>query len=97
MTIHAGANQAIVAPSGATFKITDTKLYVPVVTLSNENNTKRLDQLKLRFKRTIKWNEYRPQITIQPQNNNLNYLIDPTFINVNRFICFFISKNCWRK
>ena len=30
-------NPAIVAPSGAKFKITDTKLYVPVVTLSNEN------------------------------------------------------------
>ena len=32
-----GGNPAIVAPSGAKFKITDTKLYVPVVTLSNEN------------------------------------------------------------
>ena len=29
-------------------------------------------------------NKYRSQITIQPQNNNLNYLIDPTFTNVNR-------------
>ena len=36
------------------------------------------------FKRTIKLNKYRSQITIQPQNNNLNYLIDPTFTNVNR-------------
>ena len=75
---------AIVAPSGATFKITDAKLYVPVVTLSKENDTKLLEQLKSRFKRTIKWNKYRSQMTIQPQNNNLNYLIDPTFTNVNR-------------
>ena len=36
------------------------------------------------FKRTIKWNKYRSQMTIQPQNNNLNCLIDPTFTNVNR-------------
>ena len=43
-----------------------------------------LKQLKTGFKRTIKWNKYRSQMTIQPQNNNLNYLIDPTFINVNR-------------
>ena len=51
-----GNNPAIAAPSGATFKIADTKLYVPVVTLSKENDTKLLEQLKLGFKRTIKWN-----------------------------------------
>ena len=34
MTVNAGVNPAIVAPSCATFEITDTKLYVPVVTLS---------------------------------------------------------------
>ena len=79
-----GGNPDIVAPSGATFKITDTKLYAPVVTLSKENDTKLLEQLKSGFKRTIKWDKYRSQITIQPQNNNLNYLIDPTFTNVNR-------------
>ena len=54
-----GNNPAIVAPSGATFKITDTKLYVPVVTLSKENDIKLLDQLKLGFRRTIKWSKYR--------------------------------------
>ena len=83
MTVNTGATAAIIAPSGATFKIADTKLYVPVVTLSKENDTKLLEQLKLGFKRTIKWNKYRSQITIQPQNNNLTYLIDPTFTNVN--------------
>ena len=71
-------------PEDATFQITDTKLYVPVVTLSKENDIKLLEQLKSGFKRTIKWNKYRSQMTIQPQNNNLNYLIDPTFTNVNR-------------
>ena len=43
----------------ATFKITDTKLYVLVVTLSKENNIKLVEQLKSGFKRTIKWNKYR--------------------------------------
>ena len=66
------------------FQITDTKLFVPVVTLSKENDKKLLEQLKSGFKRTVKWNKYRSQMTIQPQNNNLNYLIDPTFTNVNR-------------
>ena len=46
MTVDATANPAIVAPSGAKFKITDTKLYVPVVTLSKENDIKLLEQLK---------------------------------------------------
>ena len=79
-----GNNPAIIPPRGLEFQITDTKLYVPVVTLSKENDIKLLEQLKSGFKRTIKWNKYRSQMTIQPQNNNLNYLIDPTFTNVNR-------------
>ena len=74
----------IAAPTRLEFQITDTKLYVPVVTLSKENDKKLLEQLKSGFKRTVKWNKYRSQMTIQPQNNNLNYLIYPTFTKVNR-------------
>ena len=96
MTVNADADPAIVASSGAKFKITDTKLHVPVVTLSKENDTKILEQLKSGFKRTIKQNKYRSKMTIQPRNNNLNYLIDPTFTNVNRLffriITYQISK-----
>ena len=57
-------------PEDAIFKITDMKLYVPVVTLSKEDDIKLLEQLKTGFKRTIKWNKYRSQMSIQPQNNN---------------------------
>ena len=84
MTVNAAANPAIVAPTGLEFKITDTKLYVPVVTLSKENDIKLLEQLKTGFKRTVKWNKYRSQVTIKNNNDNLSYLIDPTFTNVNR-------------
>ena len=80
-------------PENATFQIKDTKLYVPVVTLSKENDIKLLEQLKSGFKRTIKWNKYRSQMTIQPQNNNLNYLIDPTFTNVNRLFVLSFERN----
>ena len=66
------------------FKITDTKLYVPVATLSTENDKNLSEQLKSGFKRTVKWNKYRSQMTIQSQNNNLNHLIDPTFTNAIR-------------
>ena len=93
MTVNAGVNPAIFAPIGLEFKITDTKLYVLVVTLSKENDTKLLEQLKSGFKRTIKWNKYRSQMTIQPQNNNLNYLIDPTFTNVNRLFVFLFTRD----
>ena len=93
MTVDAAADPAIVAPTGLKFKITDTKLYVAVVSLSKENDTKLLEQLKSGFKRTIKWNKYRSQMTIQPQNNNLNYLIVPTFRNVNKLLVFFFSRN----
>ena len=78
-TVDAAANPATVAPVTLT-----VEMYVPVVTLSKENDIKLLEQLKSGFKRTIKWNKYRSQMTVQPQNNNLNYLIDPTFTNVNR-------------
>ena len=49
-----GDNPAIVTPTGLEFKITDTKLYVPVVTLSKENDINLLQQLKSGFKKTIK-------------------------------------------
>ena len=52
--------------------------------LCQKNDIKHLEQLKAGFKRSIKWNKYRSQMTVQPQNNNLNCLIDPTFRNINR-------------
>ena len=96
MTVKAaeGGNAADAAPSGATLEITDTKLYLPIVILSKENHIKLLEQLKSGFKRTEKWNKYRSQTTVQPQNNNFNYLIDPTFTNVNRlFVVSFPRTN----
>ena len=76
MTPRAAGNNVpptILALTGLEFQITDTKLYVPVVTLSKENDNKLLEQLNSGFKRTVKWNKYSSQITIQPQNNNINY------------------------
>ena len=61
--------------------------------MSKENDIKHLEQLKSGFKRTIKWSKYRSRMTVQPQNNNLNYLIDLTFTNVNRLIVLSFTKN----
>ena len=96
MTVRAAGNNnhpAIVAPTGLEFQITDTKLHIPVVTLSKENDKKLLEQLKSGFKRIVKWNKYRSQMTVQNNNNNLNYLIDPTFTNVNRLFVLSFSRN----
>ena len=48
-----------------TFAITDTKLYVPFVTLSTKDNSKLLQQLKSGFKRIINWNKYQSKVSIQ--------------------------------
>ena len=63
----------------AKFAITETKLYVPVVTLSTKDNEKLLQQLKSGFKKTISWNKYESSIKTFAQNRYLNYLINPRF------------------
>ena len=68
----------------ATFAITDTKLYVPVVTLSTQDNAKLLEQLKSRFKRVINWNKYLSKPELLVQNPKLNHLVEPSFQGVNR-------------
>ena len=65
-------------------------MYVPVVTLSAEND----DKLKSGFRINIKWNKYMSQMSNQNKNNNLSYLIDPTFSNVNRlFVLSFENED----
>ena len=71
--------------TSATFQINNAKLYVPVVTLSIIDNIKVLENTKQGFKRTISWNKYRSETKTQVKRNNLDYLTDPTFRNINRF------------
>lgn len=72
-------------PTGATFKIKDTKLYVPVVTLLTQDDNRLLEHLKTRFKWIIKWNKYRSKITNQAKNKNLGNLMKPMFIKTSNF------------
>ena len=67
------------------FAITETKLYVPVVTLSTQDNAKLLQQLKSGFKTIINWNKYESSVKTFAQNRYLNYWINPSFQEVNRF------------
>ena len=56
------------------------------------DNIKFLENIKQGFKRTISWNKYRSKITTQPKNNNLDYLIDPTFRSINRFFALLLKN-----
>ena len=67
-----------VANQVPTFPITEANLYVPVVTLSTQNNAKLLPQLKLGFKRTTNWNKYLSKPEFLAQNPNLNHLVEPS-------------------
>ena len=73
-----------VANQNATFAVTDTKLYVPVVTLSTQDNAKLLQQLKSGFKKVINWNKYLSKSELLAQNPGLNHLVEPSFQGVNR-------------
>ena len=68
------ANSVISAAAGAkTFTITDIKLYIPAVTFSIQDNAKLLELLK----RTVTWNKYQFQSSIQAQSQYLDYQYDP--------------------
>ena len=73
-----------VAHQNATFEITDAKLYVPVVTLSTQDNSKLLQLLKSGFKRVINWNKYSSKSESLRRNPNLHHLVEPSFQGVNR-------------
>ena len=82
-------------PTGETkFKITETKLYVQIVTLSTQGNAKLLQQLKSGFKSTINWNKYESNIKTFAQKRYLNHLINPSFQGVNRlFVLSFENED----
>ena len=76
------------------FGVTETKLYVPLVTLSTQNNAKLLQKSKSGFKRTINWNQYELSLKTFAQNRYLNHLINPGFQGVNRlFVLPFENEN----
>ena len=69
----------------ATFKITDAKLYVPIVTLKTEDNTKLSKLLSEGFKRSVYWNKYKviPN-KIYNENDHIRELLDANYQGVKR-------------
>ena len=69
-----------------TFKITNTKLYVPIVTLSSKDNVKLVKLLEEGFKRPVYWNEYQTKIETRNLDNNnfTRFPLDAAFQGVRR-------------
>ena len=89
LTLTWSSTCVITNSSGAgTFEITDIKLYVPVVTLSTQDDSKLLQQLKSGLKRVISWNKYLSKPELLRQIPNLNHLVEPSFQGVNRRVLF---------
>ena len=76
--------------------ISDTKFYVPLVTLSIQDNIKLLKQIESGFKRIIIWNKYQLKVTTHVQDQYLDYLINPSFQGVNRLFVLSFGNNALR-
>ena len=85
-----------VANENPTFIITEANLYVPVVTLSTQDNAKLLPQLKSGFKRTISLNKYVPKPELLAQNANLNHLIESSFEGINSLFVLAFENDAQR-
>ena len=70
---------ALISGQEPTFTITDTKLYIPVVTLSTQDYKKLLKQLKSGFKATANSNKCHPKKIVEQQKRYLDFLINPSF------------------
>ena len=79
-----------------TFTTTETNLYIPVVTLSNQDNAKLLPHLKSGFKRTISWNKQLSKPVLLAQNPNLNNFVEPSFQEVNGLFVLAFEDNAQR-
>ena len=82
--------------NNAVFVINDTKLYVPVVTLSKEDKKDFIEHQNKGFQRSIYWNEYKTKgLTENADANNFKYIsLDPSFQGVNRlFVMAYNSAN----
>ena len=79
--------------TGAIFQINNVKLYVPVVTLSIDDNKIFLEDTKQGFKGTISWNKYKSEIATQRTKNDFDYLIHPIFRNINRLFVLSLKSD----
>ena len=81
-----------IATTGAMFQINYAKLYVLVVTWSIDDNINFLENIKQGFKRAISRNKYRSEVTTQTKNDNLDYLTDSVYRNINKMFALLFNN-----
>ena len=79
------------------FAITNTKLYVPVITLSTQDNAKLFQQLKSDFTRIVNWNKYLSKPDLLAQNPNVNHLVESSFQGVNKLFVLAFENDTQRE
>ena len=76
------------------FTIKDTKLYVPVVTLSAKDNQKLSKLLSKEFERSVYWSEYETKRENKNTTNEYRYFTESSFVGVNRlFVLVYLNRN----
>ena len=85
-----------ISTGSGTFEIMKTKLYVPVVTLSTQDNSKLLQQLNCAFKKSVNWNKYLSKSELLGQNANLNHLVERSFQGINRLFVLAFENDTQR-
>ena len=93
--MHANGNGDTDAnPNNIIFTIKDTKLYVPVATLSTKDNKKLSKLFSKGFERSVYWNEYKTKIESKNTKNEYRYFLGSNFVGVNRlFVLIYLNKN----
>ena len=74
------------------FTIKDTKLYVPVVTLSARDNKKLSKFLSKGFERSVYWNEYKTKCDNKNTTNEFRFFLESNFVGVNRLFVLVHTK-----
>ena len=85
--------EVVTETTGPKFQIINDKRFVPVVTLSINDNIKFPENMKYGFKRTISRDKYRCEIATQPRKNNIDYLIDPKFREINGLVVLLLKND----
>ena len=80
------------------FTIKNTKLYVPVVTLSARDNQKLSKPFSEEFERSVYWNEYKTKSDNKNTTNKFRFFLESNFIEVNRlFVSIYTNQDAASK
>ena len=85
--------------ANTTFKVANTKLYVPIVTLSSKDNLKLVKPLEEEFKRPVYWNEYQTKVESRnlDKNSLARFSLDVSFQGVRRLFVLAFDNNGAKK